>query len=180
MIASSYSRERRRAAVMLGVSSVGVLLLTALHHIYGARVYHTEWRSHVAFGALPSGAFIALSLFASTRYAERTLGRVALWSAIIATAIVPVAGIGLFEGLYNHLLKNVLYFGGANRELLMKLFPPPSYEMPNNWFFEVTGVLQFFACLPAVYYGYVLLRKRAAADRAANRAWSAPRRAAHW
>lgn len=148
------------ALLMLGLSSVGVLLLTAIHHIDGAQIYHTEWRSHVAFGALPSAAFIVLTLFVAARSAETRLGRVALWSAVIATAIIPVAGIGLFEGLYNHLLKNALYFGGAKRELLLKLFPPPAYEMPNNWFFEVTGILQFFVCLPAIYYGYVLLQRR--------------------
>ena len=30
-----------------------------------------------------------------------------------------------------------------------RLFPPPTYEMPSDVFFEVTGVLQFLAAVVA-------------------------------
>src|SRR5262249_61137272 len=79
------------------------------------------------------------------------LGRVSLW-LFMALTLVGVAGIGLFEGGYNHLVKNVLFFGGASRATLDQLFPPPAYEMPNDLWFEVTGVLQFFVGLCAAYY----------------------------
>jgi hypothetical protein len=55
----------------------------------------------------------------------------------------PFAMIGLFEGGYNHVLKNVLYFGGATRDLLQALFPAPTYELPNNLLFELSGIAQF-------------------------------------
>jgi hypothetical protein len=57
--------------------------------------------------------------------------------------LVPSLGfIGVFEGIYNHLLKNIMYFGGADDGLLQTLFPAPTYEMPNDLLFEITGVMQ--------------------------------------
>jgi hypothetical protein len=56
--------------------------------------------------------------------------------------VIPVAVIGLFEGAYNHALKNALYFAGASSTLMNLLFPPPTYELPNNALFEVSGVMQ--------------------------------------
>ena len=38
---------------------------------------------------------------------------------------------------------------------MRRLFPPPTYEMPNNAFFEVTGVLQI---VPGIAIGYCLYR----------------------
>ena len=71
---------------------------------------------------------------------------------IVRTLLVPVGLIGFFEGGYNHGVKNVLYFGGLPRATLDQLFPPPRYEMPNDLWFEVTGILQFFLGLCAAYY----------------------------
>jgi hypothetical protein len=39
------------------------------------------------------------------------------------------------------------------------LFPPPTYETPNNLVFEVTGVLQAFIVFPLLQaYGSLLKR----------------------
>src|SRR5688572_13903588 len=46
------------------------------------------------------------------------------------------------EGLYNHVIKNLVYFGGASEPLMVRLFPPPVYEMPDDVLFEITGMLQ--------------------------------------
>lgn len=64
----------------------------------------------------------------------------AAWLLILAA---PVAWIGVFEGGYNHLLKNALYFGGLSRDAFARLFPAPTYAPPSDWLFELTGVLQF-------------------------------------
>ena len=56
--------------------------------------------------------------------------------------VVPVALIGLFEGAYNHALKDAVYFAGASSTLMNRLFPPPTYELPDDVFFEATGVMQ--------------------------------------
>ena len=67
----------------------------------------------------------------------------------------PCARSGFFEGGYNHVLKDVLHFGGASPALMRRLFPPPRYELPDDAFFEVTGVLQV---VPAAITGYYLCR----------------------
>jgi ubiquinone/menaquinone biosynthesis C-methylase UbiE len=154
---SSTNDKSVRDAIKVGVSSIGALLLTTIHHVYGAAIYNTPWRNHVAFISLPAVFFIAGALFASSKYSNTTFGRVALWSAIAAVVVIPLGAIGLFEGGYNHVVKNALYFSGASLNLMRRLFPPPAYEMPDDLFFELTGALQFFVALPAGYYAYRLL-----------------------
>ncbi len=131
------------------MAAVGVLGLTVVHHLYGARIYDAPFRRHVASGMLPLLLALILAHEVHRRRPSTTLGRVSLRLFMAVTLIVPVGLIGLFEGGYNHLVKNVLYFGGASRTLLRRLYPPPTYEMPNDLWFEATGVLQFFAGLYA-------------------------------
>jgi ubiquinone/menaquinone biosynthesis C-methylase UbiE len=156
-VKSSIHDTSVRDAIKVGVSSIGALLLTTIHHVYGAAIYNTPWRNHVAFISLPAAFFIAGALFASGKYHNTTFGRVALWSAIAAVVVIPFGAIGLFEGGYNHVVKNALYFSGASSTLMRRFFPPPAYEMPDDLFFELTGALQFFVALPAGYYAYRLL-----------------------
>jgi peroxiredoxin len=122
------------------LSAVALLLLTDVHHVYGARVYQTPWRYHVLLLSVPAMVAILLS--------RRRL------TLVLVTLVVPVLGIGAFEGFYNHLVKDVLYFHGASPALLTRLFPPPTYEMPNDAFFEITGVAQ--ALLGATTAWYLL------------------------
>lgn len=58
------------------------------------------------------------------------------------------------EGLYNHVVKNALYWIGLPGPWT-RLFPPPTYEMPNDLLFEVTGILQV---LPAAMAAHGLRR----------------------
>ena len=74
--------------------------------------------------------------------ADETVREIAFWVFTAVVLVVPVALIGLFEGAYNHALKNALYFAGASSTLMNRLFPPPTYELPNDVFFEATGVMQ--------------------------------------
>jgi hypothetical protein len=127
-----------KATTQLVRAAVAVMALTTLHHVYGAYRYHTPFRLHVvAVAAVVTG----LVLGARWLYLRR-FDFVGLSALAASTLIFPVILIGGFEGGYNHLLKNVLFFGGASRELLTSLFPPPTYELPNDWFFEITGILQ--------------------------------------
>ena len=68
-------------------------------------------------------------------------GALAFWTLIALTVVVPVAFFGLFEGAYNHVLKNAFYLANASPRTLNALFPAPTYEPPNDAFFEITGVL---------------------------------------
>lgn len=128
--------------------AIALLILTILHHAYGAAIYDTPWRLHVAFIAVPVAGVI---LMASESHA-------ASWRKIagILILIFPVLLIGLIEGGYNHLLKNIVYFtrgAAATRSL----FPSSLYELPDNLVFEVTGVAQFFLAPFAAMEGVKLL-----------------------
>jgi hypothetical protein len=98
---------------------------------------------------------VAVLIASAHRWLLRQRGRASLLGFSGATLLFPVAGVGFFEGAYNHVAKNVLYFAGASEQLLVKLFPPPAYELPNDWFFELTGVLQV---LPAAFTAHAFVR----------------------
>jgi hypothetical protein len=59
----------------------------------------------------------------------------------IITSVPSLGFIGVFEAIYNHLLKNIMCFGGAGDGLLQTL-STPTYEMPNDLLFEITDVMQ--------------------------------------
>ena len=128
-----------------GWSALGVLFLTSVHHAYGAYIYDTPWRLHVVYLSALVAAAIAGSILVLRWRPEWILSRVAFWFFVLVTLAMPVAMIGLFEGGYNHVAKDALYFSGASPALMSRLFPPPTYELPDDVFFEVTGVLQLFA-----------------------------------
>ena len=69
-------------------------------------------------------------------------GRAADWVLWSVTWLVPVSLIGGFEGLYDHVVKNALYWGGLPEAWMTSLFSPPTHEMPNDLLFEITGILQ--------------------------------------
>lgn len=117
----------------------GLYLLTACHHYYGAVVYGTPWRAHVVFG----GGIALLFCFLLSWFYRQTQRKWWLYGYLILAAILFGGGIGLFEGLYNHVVKNLLYFAGMNKESWRRLFPAPVYEVPENFLFEATGILQF-------------------------------------
>ncbi len=141
----------------LAFAALSLLALTAVHHAYGAFAFDTMWRLHVL---IPSAAaaiaiLVGLRLCRSDRAAYAMAGR---WLTAAAALIFPILLIGLWEGGYNHLVKNLIYFL-AGAEAARSVFPPPTYEMPSDLFFEVSGVAQFGIAL----YGLWHLPKAAAA-----------------
>jgi hypothetical protein len=154
------SDELERYSLRVGISSGVVLLLTSVHHIYGAIIYHTPWRYHVVIPSILVMLYISGTLYLSRKRPDGHLGAFALWSAIASILIIPILWVGLFEGGYNHLVKNALYFAGSSLEMMRRLYPPPTYELPNDVFFEVTGVLQLAAAAITGYHLYRLIRRR--------------------
>lgn len=131
-----------------------VLLLTSVHHVYGAYIYQTPWRHHAVHVSVAAALAMAAALAIARARRDRPAGRLAWWAFVGVTTAIPVLMIGAFEGLYNHVVKDVLWLGGAPAPLLRALFPPPTYEMPNDVLFEVTGVLQV---VPAAWAAWRLL-----------------------
>lgn len=131
--------KRARALLVWALATLGA---TAVHHVYGGIRYASPWRMHAAVVALlVAPLFIGLYL-AFRRDPSTRRGRAAGWTLALVGLVYPVLLIGAFEGLYNHVAKNGLYLGGMSRRRLLELFPPPTYELPNDVVFEVTGVLQ--------------------------------------
>ena len=143
---------RARSALVWSLTTLG---LYAAHHAYGAVRYATPWRHHAAVVAL----FVALALlgafFAFRRNPRSARGRVAGWALAALVLVLPVLLIGVYEGLYNHIVKDVLFFLGVPEALRLTLFPPPLYEMPNDLGFEVSGMLQG---VPALFAGRAWIR----------------------
>lgn len=159
-IQSSRTTAMLRSANRATIGATAVLWLTTVHHLYGARVYRTPWRRHAAVVSVLATAVIGGSLSLLRRNGESTTGKIAFWVFTGANLAFPVVGFGLFEGGYNHLAKDVLYFGGASPTVMRRLFPPPRYELPDNLFFEVTGVLQVVPAAVTAYHLYQLVRQR--------------------
>jgi peroxiredoxin len=130
-------RERISPRPVLN-AALATLGLTALHHVYGGLIFGTPWRVHGAAIAIVVGA----ALIALATVYVRTHKQLAGYALAAAVIAMPVLATGLFEGGYNHLVKNVLFFAGAPHEVLVALFPPPTYEMPSEVFFELTGIAQ--------------------------------------
>ena len=141
-------------------SSSAVLVLTMLHHIYGAIIYSTPWRLHVLFFAGPMLIALIVAMAVNRRSPIGIAGALSKWILILVGGIGAVVSFGLYEGGYNHVVKNLVYFAGASAETLKALFPPPTYEMPNDLIFEVSGVGQFFLALWAAYDLVRLATKR--------------------
>ena len=151
---SSSQTLSRDAASNVARFASAVLLITSIHHAYGAYIYDTPWRYHAVLvaGVTAPLMFGALALMRSRP--SGLLRTLAQWLFLLGTLGVAVLMIGTFEGFYNHVVKNLLYFGGASPALMMRLFPPPTYEMPNDVFFEITGILQVVPAALAAWYLY--------------------------
>lgn len=138
------------------------LVLTSLHHAYGAWVYDTPWRYHVVVVSALTAAIMLAGLRTYRAGGSQKIRTTGKWVLGLSALGLPVLGIGLFEGIYNHVIKNVLHFGGASPELLAEMFPPPRYEMPNDVVFEITGLLQVIPAVVTALYLVAMIRDRGA------------------
>ena len=144
----------------VSLSASLVYVLTIVHHIYGAIAFDTPWRYHAAFLGVAGIAATLLLTKCSTRGGSSVLRQTTTAVLAALTLILAVGLVGVFEGAYNHAIKLLLFFGGAAPETMHRLFPPPTYEMPSDVLFEVTGVLQFVAGLIAARATVALWRGR--------------------
>jgi hypothetical protein len=129
------------------------MLLTVIHHIYGAVIYDEPFRQHAAIFAIP----VILVLMATYAGVERMKSlmwrKVLLAIFLVVTVVFPLLAIGLYEGGYNHVVKNLLYFSGVPTHILDQLYPS-IYELPNDLVFELTGMMQLLTgvqCGLAIY-----------------------------
>jgi hypothetical protein len=155
-----YTTTRRSATSAVALYALIGLILTSVHHAYGAYVYATPWRLHVVFVASATALVVLAALAVLRAHPAGWLGRAAWWLFALTVLIVPILSLGVFEGFYNHVLKNALFLAGLPARDMVRLFPPPRYELPNDAFFEITGVLQVVPAALAAAKLYRLVRSR--------------------
>lgn len=127
----------------VALACAAVYATTALHHVYGAWLYATPWRNHIAYQGF-TWLIISLAILGAAIFWK---SRVLKWIFVLFAGFFFVGAIGFYEGLYNHLLKNLLYFAGMDLSTLHWMYPPPKYELPNDLLFEVSGVLTLAICM---------------------------------
>jgi hypothetical protein len=141
--------------------SVILMLLTSVHHVFGGIIYKTPWRFHVLFLSLPVIAATILLHVILTNGENRII----FWLHWIVTLLTSILLIGFFEGIYNHILKNLFFLSHVPVKIVNKLYPPGIYEQPNNWFFELSGVMQGIIAIPLTVNFIKLTRIHAFAKR---------------
>jgi hypothetical protein len=124
------------------IAHAAVLMLTSLHHWYGAVRFDTPWRAHVIHLAVWIGVALGVLLSIGWLARGRPLERWAVLAVVGLSMLAAVAWLGLYEGGYNHLVKDALFAAGASDQIIRRLFPPTIYEPPGDWVFELSGIAQ--------------------------------------
>ena len=143
-------------AIKAATGAAAAGLVSTVHHWYGAIAYDTPWRLAVSLW-IPG--FVLLVLAALYLYWTRPESKSGLIALRIfgLSAVVFQLGFTLFECVYSHVLKNILFFGGGSEDLLFRLYPPPAYHLPDNLVFEITGLLQLVGLL-AAWWAFQVVR----------------------
>ncbi|QRY65659.1 hypothetical protein JVX98_00710 (plasmid) [Ensifer sp. PDNC004] len=141
-----------------GAGALLLLALTSLHHAYGAYIYETPWRLHIVHLAVPAAIIITTALYVGRSKGGTMAGRVAIWLAALVVLAFPVAMIGIYEGGWNHVIKNIAYFGFGT-DAARFLFPEPVYRLPDDFLFELTGIAQFPLAIVTALNTINLLRR---------------------
>lgn len=158
----SSAAQTKRLIVAASISAVVAGLVSGGHHWYGAVAYDTLWRLQVSFWIAAAPLVVVGLLYIYWKFADKLAGKIGVW-LVFLTAVVFQTGFTLFECVYSHVLKNILYFGGAPQTFLERLYPPPTYHFPDNWLFELLGLLQL-AGLVAAWYAFRVFQDRPRAD----------------
>lgn len=144
--------------------TIGIILLwvsTLIHHLYGAIIYSTIWRVIAPVLIFPIILIITLWVLNKLLITKSRKLQYLFFIIVLIFWIVP---IGFIEGGYGHFLKNILFYTGTDTATLHKLFPAEFgntrfFENPNDYFFEISGISQFFIGLYTFYYLVKFIRK---------------------
>jgi hypothetical protein len=135
--------------------SLWLMITTTIHHVYGAYIYHTPDRIHALAISIP---VILLILYFDSRFSKsspphRTISTILYMVVIFVPTLLL---IGVLEGIYNHIFKNILFSFRVSEHTIIHTFygfyDPEIIEIPNDVFFEVTGIAQGFLAIPIAIY----------------------------
>jgi hypothetical protein len=132
--------------MLMQAYSLTTIVLTLIHHFYGAIIYAAPFRMHVALFAIPILGIQIAAYRAYKRSKTAWVKKICLLVILVISMVFSIVAIGFFEGGYNHVVKNVLYFAGTPVAVLDKMYSSV-YELPNDLVFEATGMLQFVTAL---------------------------------
>jgi hypothetical protein len=133
-------------------------LVTIVHHWYGALAYDTPWRAGVSYWIAGIVLTVYALLYVYWKNNGNIVSTIAIWMFFLGGVFFQ-AGFIMFECVYSHVLKNILFFGGMSKSFLDRLYPSPAYHLPDNMFFEITGLLQLVGFV-AVWYAYRVFKDR--------------------
>jgi len=148
----------KKHIIVAVVSALIAGMVSSYHHWYGAIAYDTPWRAGVSYWIVGSVLIVYSLLYIYWKFADSMVGKVSLWIFLFC-AVIFQAGFTMFECVYSHVLKNILYFGGMPQATLEQLYPSPAYHLPDNLFFEFTGLLQLVGFV-AVWFAYRVYQDR--------------------
>lgn len=157
MTATSNSISDTRPYWKAGLGAILVMAMTSLHHIYGAIVYDTPYRLHIVFIAVPFAAVIVALLSFSASRRGAAASRIAAWIAGVSILVFAVAMIGVFEGGYNHTIKDFVYFVLGEDVARGLCGAQSTCQMPDSFLFEASGIAQFVLAIPAAVWAWQLL-----------------------
>ena len=144
--------------ILAVISGLIAGLVSIVHHWYGAVIYNTPWRVGVSYWIAGIVMIVYSLLYIYWENIDNIAGKIAMWIFLFC-AIIFQAGFIMFECVYSHVLKNILFFGGMPQSNLDTLYPSPAYHLPDNLFFEITGLLQLVGFV-AVWYAYRVFKDR--------------------
>jgi hypothetical protein len=150
----------QRSMPWLEACAISELALTAVHHLYGGVIYASPFRFWIFAMGLGGAVIIIVLLIVARRHQGEFWGRAARVLELVFTLLFPTLIFGIIEGGYNHVVKNVVYFT-SDATMYGTLFPAAGgYEVPGDWFFEITGILQFPLGVAAGWFALAALRRR--------------------
>jgi hypothetical protein len=158
----SHAKADRKTIVTRAAISVIVAgMISSAHHVYGAIVYETPWRLLVSLWIPAFVVLVLIALYLHWKFADRVVGVISGW-LVFFCGVVFQTGFTLFEYVYSHVLKILLFFAGTPEAILYRLYPAPTYHLPDNLLFELTGVLQL-AGFVAAWLAWRVFAQRAGA-----------------
>lgn len=157
MTNTAYASPRPMSSPYFGAGFWGLMVVvaTTVHHVWGAVLYDTPYRLHIVFISLPIAAGFIAALWFAARTGNRQSGRTAAWIAGIVIIVFCTLAIGIYEGGYNHLLKNFVYFTHGP---VTWMFPDGVTGIPDDFIFEATGIAQVPIGIMAGLASWRLLR----------------------
>lgn len=124
------------------ISSVALVVLTSIHHGYGAITYGTPWRWNLLKESIPVICFLLVSAYFIKRKYHFSFKSFWNWLFLLTLIFPVIFQIGAFEVVYCQGFKNALPYLEVSSSRLLEMFPPPMFSQKNDLVFEIIGLQQ--------------------------------------